>query len=241
MPVSIAEVTKVVEVDDQVSARSVARRDVNGDLYTNVFRATQGVRSGGHTFVKRVTKTSAYTLAATETVAYGDATSAAFALGLPAASTVEGQLYFVEKIDESANAVTVDPAGADTIDGLSEWVLYNKGDAICLHSDGTRWHVLACRATLAIIAKTASFTIGSQPTPTLYLCDATAGAIVATAPPAADIKGIDIRVKKTDAGVNTVTIEPNAAETIDGDANLALDAENEVCRFTSDGANLQAT
>ena len=52
----------------------------------------------------------------------------------------------------------------------------------------------------------------------LILADATLGAVTVNLPAAADNAGLTIIVKKTDASVNAVVLDPNASETIDGAA-----------------------
>lgn len=53
------------------------------------------------------------------------------------------------------------------------------------------------------------------------LCDATAGAVVVNLPAAAGCPGRIYNVKKIDASVNSVTIDGNGAETVDGAATKA--------------------
>jgi hypothetical protein len=69
----------------------------------------------------------------------------------------------------------------------------------------------------------------------LVLADATAGNITLTLPTAASASGLRIAVKKTDASINTVTIDGNGAETIDGAANRVLLTQYAVVTVMSDG------
>ena len=76
-----------------------------------------------------------------------DATGGAFTVTLPAAADAErlnfGMLYCVKKTDVSANAVTLDGAGAETIDGAANVSLAAQFDTALLISDGTEWHLMA--------------------------------------------------------------------------------------------------
>jgi len=85
------------------------------------------------------TKTGAYSLAATDDVVLGNATSAAFTLSLPTASSAgTGKVYVVSKTDSSANAVTVTPNGSNTISGVNaSSILATQYDLLILVSDGT--------------------------------------------------------------------------------------------------------
>lgn len=56
------------------------------------------------------------------------------------------------------------------------------------------------------------------------LCNATSGAITVALPPAS-ANGRILVVKKTDGTANTVTIDPDAAETIDGAATLVISTQ----------------
>lgn len=72
-----------------------------------------------------------------------DASGGAVTVSLPAASSEPGRLVHVKKIDASANAVTVDAAGADLIDGSGTVVLAAQYDAVRLVSDGvSAWWLL---------------------------------------------------------------------------------------------------
>lgn len=69
----------------------------------------------------------------------------------------------------------------------------------------------------------------------VILVDATGGNIEVDLPPAGSHTGRLLRVKKIDASINTVTIDPDGAELIDGAANLVLALQHEVAGFVSDG------
>lgn len=59
----------------------------------------------------------------------------------------------------------------------------------------------------------------------LILADATAGNITVALPAAASSSGTTLVVKKTDVSVNTVTLDGNGAETIDGVTTKVLSAQ----------------
>lgn len=76
------------------------------------------------------------------TTLLADATSAAFTVNLPTAATAAGQTFNIKKIDSSANTVTIDPNGAETIDGASTLVLNTQWQSAQIQSNGTAWYVL---------------------------------------------------------------------------------------------------
>ena len=67
--------------------------------------------------------------------------------------------------------------------------------------------------------------------------DATAGSLNVNLPAAASNSGKVYVIKKTDAGGNTVTIDPNSAELVDGAATLVLTSANEVKTIISNGVS----
>lgn len=85
-----------------------------------------------------ITATDDITLDDTHSEVLGDATSASFSVFL--SNPKEGAVYFIKKIDNSVNTVTVDGDGA-TIDGASTVVLSAQNEAIMIVSDGTDYFI----------------------------------------------------------------------------------------------------
>lgn len=56
-------------------------------------------------------------------------------------------------------------------------------------------------------------------------------------PSAATSTGRILTIKKVDSGVGTVTIDPNASQTLDGDTTVVLTTQYEAITFQSDGSN----
>lgn len=95
--------------------------------------------------VTNSSRTGAVTLGATgSTLNRCDATSAAFTVTLPAASARNGVVFIFTKTDSSANAVTIQRAGSDTIAGATSIALSQQYQYVVLVSDGTSvWQVFA--------------------------------------------------------------------------------------------------
>lgn len=68
-------------------------------------------------------------------------------------------------------------------------------------------------------------------------CNATAAPFAVTLPNATLFHGKTIVVKKTDASLNTVTVTPVAAQTIDGAATFVLSSQYETVSIISNGTN----
>lgn len=89
------------------------------------------------------TKTGAYTATVSDFLILCDATSGAFTVTLPAASTQKGLMLTIKKIDSSANAVTIDGNAAETIDGAATVSLASQYNSRTIVSSGANWHVTA--------------------------------------------------------------------------------------------------
>ena len=89
-------------------------------------------------------KTAAYTVLVADDgkLVDADATTAAFTVTLPTvASAGDGFIIAIKKTDSSANAVTVDAAGAELIDGATTKVLASQFESVVLYCDGLEWHI----------------------------------------------------------------------------------------------------
>ncbi|MCA9130694.1 MAG: hypothetical protein KDB22_26585 [Planctomycetales bacterium] len=97
-----------------------------------------------HTDTVRVyqSKSAAYTLLITDKGVFVDATSAAVTITLPTAASSSGLDFLIKKIDSSANAVTIDGDGSETIDGATTKVLSSQYDSAGVVSDGTQFWVV---------------------------------------------------------------------------------------------------
>lgn len=84
--------------------------------------------------------TAAATLQLTDYLVACDATAAAFTLTLPVVISAKGMTFVVFKTDASANAVTIDGAGAETINGAATVALAARWDKALIYCDGTQWY-----------------------------------------------------------------------------------------------------
>jgi len=84
------------------------------------------------------TKTTTYSVLATDYTILGDATTASFTITLPTASTVTGQVFNFKKIDASANTVTI----AGTIDGVTNKIISTQYNGFSVQSNGTAYFIL---------------------------------------------------------------------------------------------------
>jgi hypothetical protein len=82
------------------------------------------------------------TLDATHCVVLVDATSGNITITLPAAGTANRRIYIVKKIDATANTVTIDGNGSETIDGATTQVISAQWASYTVQSNGTNFFVL---------------------------------------------------------------------------------------------------
>lgn len=78
-----------------------------------------------------------------------DATSGAVTITLPPANTWLGKKYLIKKTDASANAVTINRSGSDTVDGATSVSLTTRYDSILLVSNGvSAWAKVSTMGTV---------------------------------------------------------------------------------------------
>jgi hypothetical protein len=85
------------------------------------------------------TKTASFTVDGTAWMYPCDATAGAVVATLPAAASAKGRVVCVKKIDAGGNAVTVDGAGAETVDAQATLSTTTQYASFLLWSDGTQW------------------------------------------------------------------------------------------------------
>jgi hypothetical protein len=129
----------------------------------------------------------------------------------------------------SHSSGSTDPITHNNLAGLT------TGDPHTQYHNDTRGDARYPRIT-TIASITANYTASST-TDELVLANATSGAIVVSLPTAVGVAGRRKEVKKTDASTNAVTIDPAGSETIDGDATIFSDEQDDVVALRSDGAN----
>ena len=157
-----------------------------------------------------------------------DASSAAFTVTLPdLGSDDAGFTLGVMKTDSSANLVSVDGDGSDTINGGTSVVLGRQHEAVELRWDGSAWRIFADAAEPDLSTLTDAATIawnaGAHPMATVTL----AGNRTLGAPTGAVEGGIYVlRVVQDGTGSRTLSFSSTGYEFGDvGTPNLSTDAD----------------
>jgi hypothetical protein len=103
--------------------------------------------------VKTVTAT--YTLSVNDYIVAADATSASLDIDLPALADVqEGRAWVIYKKDTSGNTVTIDPNGAETINGSATLVLSGAKQGVIIAKVGSEWITYVPTAQVAATPST---------------------------------------------------------------------------------------
>lgn len=110
------------------------------------FPAGSGGGGGALTFLTTSQKTivfadSPYTVLAADATLFADATGGPITVNLPAAAANAGRIITVKKIDSSANEVTIDPNGAETLDGAVTQSIGVQYTSYSMQSDGANWFI----------------------------------------------------------------------------------------------------
>jgi len=87
------------------------------------------------------TITSDYTIEPEYELILCNASSTDITVTMPAVASENGSRYYIKRIDDSANSVTVDGHGSETIDGQYTQSLSHR-DCILVVCDGTSWHII---------------------------------------------------------------------------------------------------
>ncbi len=127
---------------DAVTTTHLTLTAKNSDIY-----AAGSAEIDGETFMDgntscSISAISASANAGTATFIIVDATSGAVTVTLPTASGKAGRMYTIKKIDASANVVTIDGNGAETVDGAANAQLAAQYDVVRVICNGSTWWIV---------------------------------------------------------------------------------------------------
>ena len=112
----------------------------SGQVNSNIINSTPGISYNANA---RVVTTSTYTVTAEDHTLLVNASAAAVTISLPSVSSKRYPYLVITKTDATANAVTVDAAGSETIAGATTFVLGAQYQQVVLHANGSNWVVVA--------------------------------------------------------------------------------------------------
>ena len=71
-----------------------------------------------------------------------DAAGGEITMTLPPAALVPGRIYTFKRINSGANAVVIDPSGAETIDGAATYTLSAQWNSVTIMNNGIAWFII---------------------------------------------------------------------------------------------------
>ncbi len=111
-------------------------------LYKHLFTTTSDILIGS-CWQKVVSTAASHTLVSTDSIralCIDVNTSTGYTVTLPTASVSQHRMLSLKNIGASG-VLTIDGAGAETIDGQTTAALTAQYSFLHLHCDGTRWHI----------------------------------------------------------------------------------------------------
>ncbi len=165
-------------------------------------------------------------------------------ISLPAAADNEDKTYTIKRNANGAvytgNVLRIVPASGENLDQstfASPYIMENDFESVTVRSDSTRWLILNnYNAENAVVAVTTAYT--PYKNDKTILADASSASFTVTLPGAATVeKGKTYTLKRTNAGANTVIVDGNGSETMDGIPSLRLNQRFDYLQLQSDGTN----
>jgi hypothetical protein len=116
---------------------------MNGNVGIGTWAPTSTLSINGSIAVRAVTPGAyPYTAATNDQVILASAASGNVQINLPAVASVPGREYVIKKTDATANTITIQANGAETIDGQNTVAMNIQYQSYTIVSDGNHWYVL---------------------------------------------------------------------------------------------------
>lgn len=81
-------------------------------------------------------------LAATDSVVCCDATGGAITVTLVPLADVQGRMFYIKKTDAGGNAITLDGAGSETIDGSTTFATTTARESVQIIATPSEWVII---------------------------------------------------------------------------------------------------
>lgn len=112
------------------------------DNSTQTYRATAAQFKSFFNAKTIISKTALYTVDVADEFIQVSAASADYTITLPSASGISGKIFAFKRTDANLYYITIDGAGAETIDGYTSVKLCTQNEYLEIMSDGTNWIIL---------------------------------------------------------------------------------------------------
>lgn len=126
---------------------TVVLTPTSGNTGVGTNAPTSKLHVGGSFALPITTVTTTTTLDATHGTVVVNNTGGAATINLPTAVGISGRIYVIKKISGLALNVTIDPAGAELIDGGATKVLTLQYTSLIIQSDNVGWQVIGAFVT----------------------------------------------------------------------------------------------
>lgn len=138
---------------------------IGSDGKTTISRGNLVVTNGNLSTAVSASATGTYNVTANESFIPISASGGAVTVNLPTAVAIKGRQYVLKRTDTTtANTVTVDGSGSETIDGSLTITIGTRAD-VTLISDGANWHVINSSVFNSLTATVPSIYTGTLPNP----------------------------------------------------------------------------
>ena len=141
---------KVALYDDSSGATGdIYYRDSGGNFVRlaagsngKTLRVASGLPAWSDATFATASKTSNYTITGTDVVIFADGTSGNVTITLPTASSFSGYRFYVKRIDNSGNTVSIARSSSDTIDGQTSITIGAQYESYTIVSNGSLWYII---------------------------------------------------------------------------------------------------
>jgi hypothetical protein len=121
-------------------------KNIRDTLAVGVAEGTKGnstLQLNGSMSTNITKQSSTYTVTEADNTVLADASGSAFTITLPSPTNIAGRIYTIKKVGNGGinNAVTINPSSG-TIDGGSNFIIYNDWTFVTLQTDGTNWYII---------------------------------------------------------------------------------------------------
>ncbi len=137
------------------------------------------------------------------------------------------------KLLQNSTVIVDDSGNISGVGTISSGAITSTGSSSFATLTST--HLTTSDFKSGYVSKTTNYTATTSDY--FIACDSSGGSFTITLPTAASIAGFHLYVKKIDSSGNTVTIDGNSSETIDGAATKIINTQYETIGIISNGAS----
>lgn len=217
-----------------VSSNTLISTDANNTL----------IKNGIRTDTKAIT--DSYSITSSDYIILADAGSSSdLDITLPDPALNVGSHFIIKRLNDGKKKVKVNQNGSETIDGGTRYELKEQYGSVEVVSDGTNWHIVTATKEPSGIktVSSSSADLGDNTNiPFVNVNFSGDGSTTTLAlPVASDYIGRYFIIKRNadgiDNGTNTLTLDPDGTEKIDGSPTYSTTTDYETVTIRSNGTS----